>query len=204
MRDASYYLFGIMMKRSRKTALAIGALLVLVLAGLTTAVVLGPPGPHFVCHRLLDGALEQWMLETTNGVTFPNVDGSSSQSLRLVLPYLGLNDTNALRDYMYVPGLRSDDPDNLILFYLREPSRRTWHGDTHWFSGPKRWVVLNPRMSSPDSDSARAGGELCEAISSAEFKDRLRATIDYLKQNKRPNWEAAEQEHMRFISSIQE
>jgi len=192
------------MKRRRKIALAIGALLVLLLAGLTTAIVLGPPRPDFVCHRLLDGVLGQWMLETTNGVTFPNVDGSSSRSLALVLPYFGSTDTNALHDYMYVPGLRSDDPDNLILFYLREPSRRTWHGDTLWFNGPKRWVVLNPRMSSPDSDSGRAGGELCEALSMVEFKDRLRTTLDYLKRNERPGWQAAEQEHMRFISSIQE
>ena len=167
-------------------------------------IILGPPGPDFVCHRLLDGALQQWMLETTNGVTFPNVDGSSSRSLALVIPYVDQRDTNVLRDYMYVPGLRSDDPDNLILFYLREPSRRTWHGDTHWFSGPKRWVVLNPRMSFPDSDSGRVGGELCEAISPAGFKDRLRATLEYLKRNERPGWEAAEQEHMRFLSSIQE
>jgi len=196
-------MYGKTMKRSRKTILAIGILLAFVLAGLAVVVVVGPPGPHFVCHRLLDGALHQWMVETTNGVTYPNVDGSSSRSLKLVLPYL-LQDTNALHDYMYVPGLRSDDPDNLILFYLREPSRRTWHGDTHWFSGPKRWVVLNPRMDSPDSDSGRAGGEVDEAISLTEFKDRLRATLDYLKQNDRPGWQAAEQEHMRFISSIQE
>ncbi len=37
-----------------------------------------------------------------------------------------------------------------------------------------------------------------------EFKDRLRTTLDYLKRNERPGWQAAEQEHMRFISSIQE
>ena len=114
-------MFSTTMKRSHKITLAtIWALLILILAGLTAVVVMGLPGPHFVCHRLLDGALHQWMLETTNGVKFPDVDGSSSRSLALVLPYLGLNDTNALRDYMYVPGLRSDDPDNLILFYLRE------------------------------------------------------------------------------------
>jgi hypothetical protein len=192
------------MKRSRKIALVIGALLVLVLAGLTTVIVLRPPGPDFVCHRLLDGMLAQWMLETTNGVTFPNVDGSGSRSLALLLPYFGPNDTNALHDYMYVPGLHSDDPDNLILFYLREPSRRTWHGDTHWFSGPKRWVILNPTMSMPDSNSGRAGGELCEAISMAEFKERLCATLEYLKRKERPGWQAAEQEHMRFMNAIQQ
>ena len=189
------------MKPSRKTALAIGALLVLGLAALTTVIVRAPPGPEFVCHRLLDGVLQQWMFETTNGMKFPNVDGSSSRSLALLDPYFGPNDTNALHDYRYVPGLHSDDPDNLILFYLREPSQRTWHGDIHWINRPKRWVVLNPGMDVPPG---RAGGELCEAISTTEFKKRLRATLDYLKQNERPGWQAAEQEHMRFISSIQE
>lgn len=192
------------MRCSRKGALAIGVLLVFVLAGLTTVIVLGPPGPEFVCHRLLDGTLAQWSLETSNGVAYPNVEGSSSRSLALLLPYFGSNDTNALHDYRYVPGLHSDDPDNLILFYLKEPSRRTWHGDTHWFSGPKRWIILNPRMSMPDSSSDHAAGELCEAISMAEFKARLRATLDYLKLNERPGWQAAGQEHMRFLNSIKE
>lgn len=193
------------MKRSYKIALSIGTLFGLVLAGLTALVVLGPPGPNFVCHRGLDGALQQWMLETTNTPQYPNVDGSSSRSLAVLIPYLGFpDDMNVLRDYMYVPGLRSDDPDNLILFYLREPSRRTWHGDTHWFGGHKRWIVLNPQMSLPNTDSPQAGGELDEAISLAEFKNRLRATLDYLKRNNRPSWQTAEQEHMRFINSIQE
>lgn len=192
------------MKRPRKIALVIGGVLFLVLVGLTTVIILGPPGPSFVCHRLLDGALQQWMLDTTNGVTYPNVDGSSSRSLALVIPYIDLHDTNVLHDYMYVPGIRTDDPDNLILFYLRAPSRRTWHGDLHWFSGPKRWVVINPRMSSPDSNCGRTGGEVCEAISMPEFRDRLRATLNYLKRNERPGWQTAEQEHMRFVSTILE
>jgi hypothetical protein len=192
------------MKSSRNIVLAAGALLALLVVGLAAVVVVGPPGPHFVCHRLLDGALQQWMLETTNGVKYPNVDGNSSRSVALLQPYLGLDDTNAMRDYMYVPGLHSDDPDNLILFYLKEPSRRTWHGDTQWFSGPKLWVVLNPRLEPPASDSGRAGGELDKAVSLTEFKDRLRATLDYLKRNERPGWQAAKEEHMRFINSIAE
>jgi len=59
-------------------------------------------------------------------------------------------------------------------------------------------------LDSPDRDSGRAGGEADEAISLAEFKDRLHATLDYLKRNERPGWQAAEQEHTRFINSIQE
>jgi hypothetical protein len=191
-------------KAAYRMALALG---VLALGGL--AVVLrgssGPPDPQFICHRLLDAALQEWKVQTTNEALFPNVGGSSSRSLALLVPYLGGGrDTNALRDYMYVPGLRSDDSANLILFYLRAPSRRTWHGDTVRLSGPRRWIVLNPRMHPPDDDSSRAGGELDEAISLAEFSGRLQATLDYLKRNARPGWQAVEQEHMRFLNSIKE
>ena len=82
-------LFGTAMKRNRKIALALGASVVFVLASLAALIVLGPPGPDFVCHRALDGALRQWQLETTNEVQLPNVAGSSSQSLALLIPYIG-------------------------------------------------------------------------------------------------------------------
>ena len=199
-----HYLFGIKMKRSRKVALTVGAVLIFALACLTEMIVIGPPGPNFICHRLLDAALNQWMLETTNKVQFPNVAGSSSHSLALLSPYIGPDTTNALRDYMYVPGLHADDPEGLIMFYLKEPSRRTWHGDSYWPIRPKRWIVLNPQMSSLGSVPSQAGGELAEAIPTVEFKDRLRATLDYLKRNNRPNWQAVEQEHMQFLNSIPE
>jgi hypothetical protein len=196
-------LLDIKMKRSRKVALAVGAVLIFTLTCLTAMFVIGPPGPNFVCHRLLDAGLHEWMIETTNKVQYPNVAGSSRRSLAVLVPYLGLN-TNALRDYMYVPGLHSDDPENLILFYVKEPARRTWHGDSYWSLKPKRWIVLNPQMSIPDSDSSRAGGEVCEAISTAEFKDRLRITLDYLKRNNRLNWESIEKEQAQFLNSIPE
>ena len=192
------------MKRSRKIILGISGVFVLGLAGLITIVVLGPPGPDFVCHRLLDGALQQWMLETSNGVTYPNVDGSSSRSLAVLVPYVDPRDTNVLCDYRYVPGLRSDDPDNLLLFYMRESSSRTWHGDTHWFRSDKRWVVLNPHMSTPDNVDARGWSECGEGITTGQFKARLKATLDYLKSQGRPGWQAATAEHTQFLNTIAE
>src|SRR5205809_3233911 len=119
-----------MMKRRTRIAVAI----VVSCLALIIVVVLNIGGrePHFVCHRGLDGAIQHWMLQTTNDVWFPNVSGSSSQSLALLTSYLHEGPT-ALRDYRYVPGLRSDDAEGLILIYVKRPSRRTWHGDTHWF-----------------------------------------------------------------------
>ena len=190
------------MKRSTKIAVAI-IVPCLGLIGLTTLIVVGPPGPHFVCHRGLDGAFQQWMLETTNDVWYPNVNGNSGESLALLIPYMHEGPT-ALRDYRYVPGLRSDDPENLIFVYVREASRRTWHGDTHWFRKDKRWVILNPRMLPPDGVDARGWSECGEAIPTEQFKARLQATLDHLKSKGRPGWQAASEEHMRFLSTIKE
>jgi len=123
--------------------------------------------------------------------------------LALLTSYLHEGPT-ALRDYRYVPGLRSDDAEGLILIYVKRPSRRTWHGDTHWFRADKRWVVLNPRMSSPSEGDARGWSECGEAICGTQFKTRLRATLDYLKSKERPSWQAAREEHLGFLSAIKE
>ena len=185
------------MKQRNKTVLRIG---LLIFFTLIAVIIMGSSGPHLTCHKILSGGLAQWMLETKNGAEFPNVDGNSSRSLALIHPYFQ-DHTNELRDYMYVPGLRSDDPENLILIYVRKPSRRMWHGDTR-FTGPKLWVILNPLLS--DGDSAQTRGELSEGVTLAEFKKRLRATLDYLKRNDRPHWQATEREHLQFINSILE
>jgi hypothetical protein len=56
------------MTLTRKVAFAFITVVLVGIAGLVTVIVVGPPGPSFVCHRLLNGALAQWMLDTTNGV----------------------------------------------------------------------------------------------------------------------------------------
>ena len=57
--------------------------------------------------------------------------------------------------------------------------------------------------ASCDSRSDRSGGELCEALEPAEFKNRLRATLAYLKQHNRSGWQMAEREHLEFLNSIE-
>lgn len=113
------------MKKRTKRIIAVGCLVpVLLVTGLICMLIIGPPGPHFTCHRGLDCAFEQWWLTTPNGKTtnalvYPNVDGSSVKSLELIAPYVyhGMDD---LRDYGYVPGLTSEDPRELILRPLAE------------------------------------------------------------------------------------
>ena len=182
----------------------IGAIVVccLGITGVVALRVVGPE-PHFVCHKAIDGALQQWMRETTNDVWYPNLSGSSGKSLTLLTRYLH-EEANALRDYRYIPGLKSDDPADLILFYMREPSRRTWHGDAHWFRLDRRWVILNPRMSQPNGGGARGWSECGEAISTSQFRIRLKATLDFLKASGRPEWQSVVNEHATFLSGIKE
>jgi hypothetical protein len=168
--------------------------------GLTAVLVHGPPGPHFTCHKALDGTIQQWRIETTNGVALPNVGGDSARSIAVLGPYLGDGVDRQLRDYGYVSGLQFDDPPDLVLFYLKQSSRRTWHGDTHWFTGPKRWFVLNPQWDALNPSDA--AGEMGEMISKKNFETRLTRTLAFLRQEARPGWETAEQEHQSFLHSI--
>ncbi len=190
-----------MMVRRTKIAVAV-VVSCLALTALVAVGVVGPE-PHFVCHKAIVGAFQQWMLETTNESRYPNVGGSSSQSLALLVPYLH-EGTNALRDYRYVPGLKEDDPEDLIMLYMREPSRRTWHGDTHWFRIGRRWVILTPHMSTPFDVDARGWSECGEAISTTQFKTRLKGTLDFLKSNSRPEWQAIADEHTKFLRALRE
>ena len=196
------------MKKRTKWIIAIACLVpVVLIASLVCVFIIGPPGPHFACHRELDAAFEQWWLTTPNGRTtnalvYPNVDGSSVKSLEVVAPYIfhGMDD---LRDYRYVPGLTSRDPGDVILMYVNRPSSRSWHGDMHWFRRDKRWVVLSSGISLPVT-YGREWSELAVAITTPEFKRRLRRTIDYLKENNRPNWQTVEKEHGAFLNTIKE
>ena len=99
-------------------------------------------GPRPLCHRAIDGAFQQWMVETghTNGI-YPNANGIGSNSLAMVERYFG----HDIHQYAYVPGLSCDDPKNLLLMYLRAQTHYTWHGDTeHTIFSPRRWMVVSP------------------------------------------------------------
>jgi len=185
------------MKKWRWTRVLVGSVCLL-FGGWALALWLGPPGPNIVCHRGLDGAYMQWMMETTNGEWYPNVEGSSAKTLALVARYYG-PDMNALRDYRYVPGLKRDDPKDLILAYVKEPSRRRWHGDAHWFGREKRWVVLNPRVEDGEGDR---WAEVAEWIPTDEFENRLAKTLQFLSENHRSYSTNAVIEHQRFLQEL--
>jgi len=154
--------------------------------------------PHLTCHSAIFGSLEQWMLETTNSDWYPNVEGRSLESLAVLAPYLK-DGRSELRDYRYVPGLMSDDPKELVLMYVKEPSRRSWHGDTRWFGKEKRWVVLSPQPWPGEGDRY---SEAAEWIPTDEFTNRLAETLRFLSENARPDWTNAVSEHLEFLRSL--
>lgn len=185
-----------------KLLIGIGCLVLIILGAIMFGLIIfNPPGPHFTCHRGIAAGLNQWILETTNGDWYPNIDGSSVKSLGVLLTDY-IKGTNELRDYCYVPGLKSDDPQELILIYMKEPSKRTWHGDNRWLLREKRWVILNPRFSSPNDTYGVEWSECGEAIPPAEFPRRLKLTLKYLETNSRPNWQNVVKEHQEFLNSI--
>ncbi len=153
--------------------------------------------PHLTCHRAIFGALGHWEIETKTSGWYPNVEGRSQASLALLEPYLK-DGRSELRDYRYVPGLRSDDPRELVLMYVKEPSRRSWHGDTPWFRRERRWVVLNPQMWDGEGDRS---SEVAEWIPTNEFTDRLARTLRFLSENRRAGWTNAAAEHSGFLQS---
>lgn len=189
-----------MTKKARRILGFVLVLPALLLVAIVLALLIGPPGPHFTCHHLLVHAFEQWKIETRNGDWYPNVAGDGRTSLNLIAPYMKYG-SDELRDYRYVPGLKDDDPADLILAYVRKPSWRTWHGDTHWIRSDRRWVVLNPRFSPAMDTDARGYSEDGEAITTTEFHRRLQATLDYLKAQNRPFCTNVVQEHSVFLSS---
>src|SRR5436309_16057474 len=72
-------------------------------------------GPAPLCHRAVDGAYQQWMLETGHTNAYPNADGAGSNSLAMIECYFGQD----IQQYGYVPGLSYDDPKDVVLMYMR-------------------------------------------------------------------------------------
>ena len=149
--------------------------------------------PHFLCHKQLDGALEQWMIENKSEA-YPNVEGSGAKSLKLMNPLFISRKGDELRDYGYVPGLRPDDPKELVQFYLKMRTRRKWHGERFQFTGERNWVIITL--------SRDGKGELSDWVSIDEFRQKLEGTMKFLEAQQRPGWSNAVAEHRAFLRGI--
>lgn len=89
--------------------------------------------------------------------------------------------------YGYVPGLKYDDPHDLVLMYGKVKTRYRRSGEPEefgaWFQEP-RWIIVCVGFYESDP-----GCELNLFRDTPEFKRRLEATLAFLKANNRPYWE---------------
>jgi hypothetical protein len=168
------------------------------------------------CHKAIMGAFMVWMADHGTNVNghkddhgdsgkgiFPNVGGSSSDSLATIRDQMG-GDMDWAKNYRYVPGLRQDDVGDLVLMYIDRPTRWTWHGQAPpTIFKEKAWMVVPVDFKFGVRLRPQAGpGECSERISLAEFRTRLERTLDFVRTNQRPNWKTVVAEHTKFLDSI--
>lgn len=164
-----------------------------------------PPDPLWFCQKAMDSGIEQYLL-TAKTNAYPNVQGNSVASFRLMAAYMARPSEvdRIVTDYAYVPGLTVDDPKDLVVFYLRKQTRKTWNGD-HSASvfGKKWWMVIGPEFlwNGPNCDWLPEGGQV---LSTAEFRNRLSKTLTFLRENQRPYWETVVKEQSVFLQSLKD
>lgn len=129
---------------------------------------------------------------------YPNLDGDSAGSMAAFFESMG-GEPRADR-YRYIPGLRTNDPEGLVLLYMVEPTRYESHLDdklTIWNVAfrPLRWSLVGPS----EIQTGYHGGE---QMDQAEFKRRIAATLDFLESQQRPGWEKVVAEHRAWLAQL--
>lgn len=134
---------------------------------------------------------------------FPNVRGSSQASLATLSESMAgyMAWTN---DYNYIPGLREDDPPDLVLMYFNRPTRWNWHGVPPTIFQKKEWIIIPVDFGTGLDFRPHDGqiGECSERVSLTEFRSRLRQTLDFIRTNKRPYWQTVVADETKFLDSI--
>jgi hypothetical protein len=140
------------------------------------------------------------MLAEQHNLAYPNESGDGSKSIEVIAARITAPDAAHLRqDYAYVPGLKESDPAELILLYMKEPTRFKWHGDHPSLLRGKRWLVQTPDFRESDRP-AEWCPERGQWIDTPEFRRRLEKTLSFLKEQQRPYWERIMQEHEAFLA----
>ena len=161
------------------------------------------------CHKQIMFGLLTVMHPLGGNITndrqpFPNVKGSGQDSLAITADAMAgyMRWTN---DYCFVPGLREDDPPDLVLMYFNRPTRWTWHGSPPTIFKEKAWIIIPVDFGGGSSFRPHLGqsGECSQRISPAEFRRRLSGTLEFIRTNERPNWQTVVAEHERFLKSIE-
>jgi hypothetical protein len=155
------------------------------------------------CHKGFMFAFYTWMDDNgkdanTQTNDFPNINGIGAISLAAISNGMGSQMVWA-HDYRYVPGLRQNDPGDLVLLYLNRPTRWTWHGAPGTIFRKRVWMVVPVDFTIGGRPRSRNEGEMSERLSPAEFRSRLSRTLDFIRTNERPNWRTIVAEHTKFL-----
>jgi hypothetical protein len=153
-----------------------------------------------VCHKVLMSVFENWM-DDNHTNAFPNVRGVGRDSLTQIHQDYPVN---LEERYGYVAGLRKDDPGDLVLAYVNQPTRWIWHGVPRTIFNEKRWIVIPVDFTVWGGRELTRPGECSETLSTDEFQERLKKTIDFVRTNQRPNWETVVAEQTKFLDFIKE
>jgi hypothetical protein len=157
------------------------------------------------CHLAAGMQFRSWLQEQGTQ-TFPNVNGLSADSLTLMQTELGsLESLQIANHYRYVPGLHGDDPGDLVLLYFDQPTRYTHHVSLPTVFEEKGWVIMQLDFNAGSSRRlpTLGTGEWCVRVTTAEFKRRLKETLEFLRANNRPHWQAVVAEHTAFLEGLE-
>jgi hypothetical protein len=159
------------------------------------------------CHKLVFLVMSEY-LDDKKTDALPNVNGRSSDSINSLLEELG--DQPWAETYRYVPGLKKGDPGDLVLMYMPVPTRYVLHYHASTIFAEKKWILIPLDFCSHAFEMGAAVvnrdipfyGEECERVSLEELQSRLKKTLDYLRENNRPNWQTVVAEHEKFLDSV--
>jgi hypothetical protein len=158
------------------------------------------------CHKQIMLGFTGWiagngMNPNTLNNPFPNVGGDGRDSLAAIHKEM-CEQMEWAHGYGYIPGLRQDDPGDLVLMYFNRPTRWTMHVMPPTIFTPKEWILIPVDFTYFGSRTPSGPGEASEPVSANEFKKRLKKTIDFIRENKRPHWQAIVAEQTKFLDSI--
>lgn len=104
--------------------------------------------------------------------------------------------SDELCPWRYIQGLKGRDPADLVMMYRK--SKTNWRSHTSsGFGWQPRWVVSGP------CPCGHWGGSEEGWLQTAELARRLRKTLEFLKENKRPYWEETVKEHEPFLRELE-
>ncbi len=184
----------------RRLMLVAAALLLLVAVVQIRAVMHEPPGKP-ACHKTLQMSFVSWQQENST-TAFPNVAGRSHQSLQTIAAMF--DDKTWLTSYACIPGLRNDDPGDLILMYMTKPTRWTWHGERPASAAQDRWLVVPIDFREGNQRTFSGEGERSERLTDSQFLKRLEKTLSFIEDAGRPNWEDIIQEHQPMLERLRQ